>query len=90
MMNSAQFFSSQDNSTSRSIFETNYVELERSKSISFTFSLHVTAVQEQETDSEPTETKQVEKSMHSQMLCELQRVKKEMLDNSQLVSKSDV
>lgn len=49
-----------------------------------------TAVQEQEADSEPKETKQVEKSMQSQMLCELQRVKKEMLENSQLVSKPEV
>jgi len=59
--------------------------------ISFTFSVHATAVQaEQETDSEPRENKQAEKSMHSQMLCELQRVKKEMLENSQLVSKPEV
>ena len=51
---------------------------------------NVTAVQDQETDSEPKDTKQVEKIMHSQMLCELERVKKEMLENSQLVSKPEV
>lgn len=70
------------------------IDLSSSRRVSNLFRLlflcKATAVQEQEADSEPKETKQVEKSMQSQMLCELQRVKKEMLGNSQLVSKPEV
>ena len=40
--------------------------------------------------SEEEEPKQEQKRMRSQMLCELHRVKKEMIDNSGLVSKTEV
>lgn len=40
--------------------------------------------------SEEEEPKREQKRMRSQMLCELHRVKKEMIDNSGLVSKTDV
>lgn len=40
--------------------------------------------------SEEEEPKREQKRMRSQMLCELHRVKKEMIDNSGLVSKTEV
>lgn len=40
--------------------------------------------------SEEEEPKREQKCMRSQMLCELHRVKKEMIDNSGLVSKTEV
>ena len=39
---------------------------------------------------EEEEPKREQKRMRSQMLCELHRVKKEMIDNSGLVSKTEV
>ena len=41
-------------------------------------------------EEEGEETEQEETRMRSQMLCELQRVKKEMIDNSTIVSKPEV
>ena len=41
----------------------------------------------QQSEEEP---KREQKRMRSQMLCELHRVKKEMIDNSGLVSKTEV
>ena len=40
--------------------------------------------------SEEEEPKREQKRMRSQTLCELHRVKKEMIDNSGLVSKTEV
>lgn len=54
------------------------------------FSLNETAVHDEEPEAEPMTTERGETLMRSQMLCELQRVKKEMVDNSQLVSKPEV
>lgn len=54
------------------------------------FSLEVKAAPEEEEESGPRETEKEENRMRSQMLCELQRVKKEMVDNSTLVSKPEV
>ncbi|KAL9962919.1 hypothetical protein ACROYT_G032073 [Oculina patagonica] len=50
----------------------------------------VKAAPEEEEESGPRETEKEENRMRSQMLCELQRVKKEMVDNSTLVSKPEV
>lgn len=49
-----------------------------------------TLQQKEETDPGPEENEKEGSQMQSQMLCELQRVKKEMLENSKLVSKPEV